>query len=95
MAKKVTKTAKDEKDLEVMDDNIEEVDDLETEDTQEVIEEIKEVSIGEEAKVRIRVNKELESYIGDRFYRFVVGQDYSVPKNVKDILKGAGYLDVI
>lgn len=42
--------------------------------------------------VKIKLNADLEAYIGDKFYRLKANEIYEVPENVKEILGDAGYL---
>lgn len=92
MAKKVTKATSADDNLEVT-ENLDEETEETTEEDISVVEATAE--IGAVAKVKIKVKQKVESYIGDRFYRFEAGQEYNVPKNVKDILKNAGYLETL
>lgn len=60
-------------------------------ETKEVIgEEVKEEP--QEEMYQIVLNRRLDSYIGDAWYHLDSGVEYLVPKNIKDILLGAGYL---
>ena len=43
----------------------------------------------------VKLKKDLESYIGNKFYRFRAGEIYQVDFNVKSILQSAGYLQAL
>ena len=49
--------------------------------------------ITKEPNVRVKLNKDLQTYIGDRWYYFKKGKVETVPQNVKEILFKAGMLD--
>ena len=49
--------------------------------------------IAREPNVRVKLNKDLQTYIGDRWYYFKKGKVETVPQNVKEILFKAGMLD--
>lgn len=48
-----------------------------------------------ETQARIKTSRRVRTYIGDRYWNFEAGVIYTVPQNVKDILKNAGYLEAI
>lgn len=50
---------------------------------------------GSEPNVRIKVNKDVNTYIGDRWYNIKKGKVATVPQSVKIILNNAGFLDAL
>lgn len=48
-----------------------------------------------EPMVKVKLKREIRTVIGSKFYTFRAGEIATVPRNVKDILMRAGYLEVI
>lgn len=48
-----------------------------------------------EPQVKVKIKRELRTVIGSKFYTFRAGEVATVPRNVKEILMRAGYLEVI
>lgn len=77
-------------------ENIEEVE--EVEEVEEKVEEEKDLKAqvkiitNPQKFVKIKLNRDLYTYIGDKYYDFKVGKTYKVPQNVKRILGKAGML---
>lgn len=61
--------------------------------------EAKKASVNKETKaqpnVRIKLARDVNSFIGDKWYRLKKGEDATVPANVKEILKQAGCLEAL
>lgn len=55
--------------------------------------EIKSQEFIKQPNVRVKPNKEIKTFIGDRWYYLKPGKVEVVPQNVKDILLKAGVLD--
>lgn len=72
-------------------------------DSEETPEEEKEaapkVAVKKEAKaqpnVRVKMSRDVSTFIGNQWYRFKKGETATVPANVKEILRNAGCLEAL
>ena len=76
-----------------------EAEEAEAEEKAEEKEEAPKVAVKQEVKaqpnVRIKLARDINTFVGDKWYRFKKGETATVPSNVKDILKTAGCLEAI
>jgi len=70
--------------------------DLSTETDKEPLETTVTIVEGEPDKlVEVKLKDNLQSFIGDRYYRFEANKIYKVSDNVKEVLQRAGMLEAI
>lgn len=101
----VEEKTQDEQDVEVKTaiEQDEEISEAEAEDKEvdEIKPSAKELKESEQAKpkgepmVKVKLRREIRTTIGSSFYSFRKGEITTVPRNVKEILMNAGYLEAI
>lgn len=95
MAKPVRKNTSQDTASQANDTSVELVDSADLDENAELENDVPEVDPTAVAKVRVKVAKSVNCYIGDEWYRLSAGSTADIPKNVKEILLGAGYLEAM
>lgn len=71
------------------------VKDTDSDDDSDEVTVTKASEVKAEPNVRIKPNRDIRTYIGDRWYNLSKGKQETVPQTVKSILQKAGILDAL